>query len=225
MSAVGLAAGALPLVTPRWRIVVIDDHARSRDLVASAVAALGGAVVAEAETGAEGVALVERLQPDAVIAAVGLPDGDGVDAAAQIMRRAPCPIVLLTSRADGTVVQRARLAGAMAYLVKPLRPEELEPAIELAIARFGELSRASRENAALRRMLAERKLVEQARGLLMRRFGLSEADAYRLLQKTAMDRRLAMVALAEALIKGEATIEVRQPGGDGPIRGGQRRPS
>jgi AmiR/NasT family two-component response regulator len=187
----------------RWRIVVIDDHARSRALVAATIAAAGGAVVAEAETAAGSVDLVERLRPDAVVLAVGLPDRDGVEVAQQIMERAPCPVVLLTSRADRGVIERARGAGAMAYLVKPLRPEELAPAIELAIARFAELSQAARENEALRQALAERKLIERAKGLLMQRLGLGEAEAFRALQKTAMDRRVPMAALADALIKGE----------------------
>jgi len=138
-----------------------------------------------------------------VVLAVGLPDRDGVDAAAEIMRRLPCPIVLLTSRAGPTLVRRANAAGVMAYLLKPLRAEELEPAIELAIARFAELMAANRENAALRRTLADRKLIERAKGLLMQRLGLGEAEAFRALQKTAMDRRVPMAALADALIKGE----------------------
>jgi AmiR/NasT family two-component response regulator len=193
-----------PATGPRWRIVVIDDHAPSRTLIAATVTALGGVVVAEAETIAAGVETVARVQPDLAVLAVGLPDGDGVDAAAAIMQLAPCPIVVLTSRAEDPVVQRARLAGAMAYLVKPLRPEELGPAIELAIARFAELEAANREIALLRRTLDEGKTVERAKGLLMTRLGLTEAAAFRMLQKTAMDRRIAIVALADGLLKGEA---------------------
>jgi AmiR/NasT family two-component response regulator len=197
-----IPAGADP-ATPRWRIVLVDDHEKTRALVTSTVVALGGSVVAQGETAASGFELVERHRPDAVILAVGLPDQDGVELATDIMTATPCPIVLLTSRAQGPIVQRARLAGAMGYLLKPLRPEELEPAIELAIARFDDLHRASRENASLRRALAERKLVEQAKGLLMQRLGLSEPEAFRLLQRTAMDRRVAIVTLAEVVIKGE----------------------
>jgi two-component system, response regulator PdtaR len=193
----------------RWRIVVIDDHARSRALVAATIAAGGGAVVAEAETAAGSVELVERLRPDAVVLAVGLPDRDGVEVAQQIMEQAPCPVVLLTSRAERAVIERARGAGAMAYLVKPLRPEELAPAIELAIARFAELSQAARENEALRHALAERKLIERAKGLLMERLGLSEGEAFHALRKAAMDRRVTMTALADELIKGGGRIPRR----------------
>jgi response regulator NasT len=193
----------------RWRIVVIDDHARSRALVAATIAAGGGAVVAEAETAAGSVDLVERLRPDAVVLAVGLPDRDGVELTQQIMERVPCPVVLLTSRADRAVIERARGAGAMAYLVKPLRPEELAPAIELAIARFGELSQVARENEALRHALAERKLIERAKGLLMERLGLSEGEAFHALRKAAMDRRVTMTVLADELIKGGGRIPQR----------------
>jgi two-component system, response regulator PdtaR len=190
----------------RWRIAVIDDHVPSRTLVTSTLVAAGGAVVAEADTAAAGLAMVEGLRPDAVVLAVGLPDRDGVDVAALIMERAPCAIVLLTSRAHSPVVERARLAGAMAYLMKPVRPEEPAPAIELAIARFGEWHRASHEAAALRRALADRKLIERAKGLLMQRLGLAEQEAFRMLQKTAMDRRVSMADLATALVKGETII-------------------
>jgi response regulator NasT len=189
----------------RWRIAVIDDHVPSRTLVTSTLAA-AGAVVTEADTAAAGLEMVEGLRPDAVVLAIGLPDRDGVDVATQIMEQAPCAIVLLTSRADGAVVERARLAGAMAYLVKPVRPEELAPAIELAIARFGEWHRASHEAAALRRALADRKLIERAKGLLMRRLAVGEHEAFRMLQKTAMDRRVSMAALADALVKGETSF-------------------
>jgi response regulator NasT len=199
------------MMSPRWRIVVIDDHVPSRALVRAAVVAAGGAVVAEAETAGAGVALVGRERPDAAVIAIGLPGRDGLDAAAEIERRCPCPVVVLTSHADPGVIERARGAGAMAYLVKPLRPEELAPAVELAIARFRELARAGREAAALRRALESRKTIERAKGLLMDQLGLTEAVAFRLLQKTAMDRRLPIVALAERVIAGEdsATLHAR----------------
>jgi AmiR/NasT family two-component response regulator len=199
------AGGPAPIQSrpPRWRLVVIDDHVASRALVRAAVARAGGAVVAEAETAAAGIDLVAQERPDAAVIAVGLPDGDGIDAAAEIDRRSPCPVVVLTSHADQGVIERARRAGAMAYLVKPLRAEELAPAVELAIARFTELARAGREAAALRQALEDRKTIERAKGLLMDRLGLTEAVAFRLLQKSAMDRRTPIVALAERVLAGE----------------------
>lgn len=183
--------------------MVIDDHVPSRAVLRAAVAGAGGRVVAEADTAGAGVELVARERPDAAVIAVGLPDRDGIDAAAEIERRCPCPVVVLTSHADRDLIERARRAGAMAYLVKPLRSEELAPAVELAIARFAELERVGREAATLRRALEDRKTIERAKGLLMDRVGLTEAVAFRLLQKTAMDRRVPIVALAERLIAGE----------------------
>jgi response regulator NasT len=196
-----------PPGAPRWRVVVIDDHAPSRATVEAAVAAAGGIVIERATTGASGLALVERRRPDAVVLAVGLPDDDGVAVAAEIMRRAPCAIVLLTSHASTDLARRARAAGAMAYLPKPLRAAALEPAIELAIARFAELTDA-------RRALADRKLIERAKGLLMQRLGLAEPAAFRLLQKTAMDRRVSMASLADALVNGKEVIVGSRPSRD-----------
>src|SRR5262245_23426072 len=129
-----------------------------------------------------------RQHPDAAVVAVGLPDGDGIDDAAEIERRCPCPVVVLTSHAERAVIESARRTAPMEYLVKPLRPQELAPAVELAIARYAERERVGREAAALRRALEDRKTVERAKGLLMDRLGFTEAMAFRLLQKTAMDR-------------------------------------
>lgn len=183
--------------------MVIDDHVPSRELVRAAVAAAGGAVVAEADTASAGVDMVTRERPDATIIAIGLPGRDGIHAAAEIERHCPCAVVVLTSHAEPGAIERARGAGAMAYLVKPLRPAELAPAVELAIARFAELERAGREAAALRRALEDRKTIERAKGLIMDQLGLTEAVAFRLLQKTAMDRRVPIAALAERMIAGE----------------------
>ena len=185
---------------PRWRLVLVDDHAPTRAAVAEAVAAAGGALVGLGTSGGEAVTLVERHRPDVVILAVGLPDGDGVDAAREVMARAPCPIVLLTSRTEPAVIRRARAAGVMAFLVKPLRPAELGPAIELAVARFREFEAVARENEDLKKAIESRKLVERAKGVLMERHGLSEAEAFRRIQKTAMDSRRPMIEVARALL-------------------------
>jgi len=187
-------------VKPRWRVAVIDDHAPSMAGVAEAVASAGGAIVGAGASGEEAPALVERCQPDVVILAVGLPDGDGVDAAQKIMAWVPRPIVLLTSRTEATVIERARAAGVMAFLIKPLRPEELGPAIDLAVARFREFETIRNENADLRKAIESRKLVERAKGLLMEREGLSEREAFRRIQKASMDSRKPMAEVAEAIL-------------------------
>jgi len=187
-------------VNSRWRVVVIDDHAPSKAAVAEAVVAMGGVVAGEGSSAAETPALIERSRPDVVILAVGLPDGDGVATAQAIMARAPCPIVLLTSRTDPAVIERARAAGVMAFLLKPLRPAELGPAIDLAVARFREFEAIRKENADLKKAIESRKLVERAKGFLMEREGLTEADAFRRIQKASMDSRRSMAEVAEALL-------------------------
>jgi response regulator NasT len=181
-------------------VVVVDDHAPSKAAVAKAVESVGGAVAGAGASREEALALVERYRPDVVILAVGLPDGDGVDAAQEIMARAPCPIVLLTSRTDATVIERARAAGVMAFLLKPLRPEELGPAVDLAVARFREFEAIRKENADLKKALDSRKLIERAKGLLMEREALTESEAFRRIQRASMDTRRSMAEVAEAIL-------------------------
>jgi response regulator NasT len=187
-------------VKPRWRVVVVDDHAPSKAAVAEAVNAMGGVVVAEGSTAAEALSLIERTRPDVVILAVGLPGGDGIEAARAVMDRVPLPIVLLTSRTDPNVVEGASAAGVMAFLLKPLRPEELRPALDLAVARFREFETIRQENADLRKAVESRKLIERAKGVLMKRDGLSESEAFRRIQKASMDSRKSMAEVAEAIL-------------------------
>jgi response regulator NasT len=185
---------------PRWRVVVVDDHASSRLAVKEAVMVSGGEIVGEGTTAAEALRLVERCRPDVGIFAVGLPDGDGVGAARTVMERSPLPIVLLTSRTDPSVVEGARTAGIMAFLLKPLRREELGPALDLAVGRFREFEAIRRENEDLKKALESRKLVERAKGLLMEREGLTESEAFRRIQKASMDCRKSMAEVADAIL-------------------------
>ena len=153
--------------------------------------------------------LVDKHRPDAVIMAVGLPDGDGVEAARQVMASGACPGVLLTSHTDFAVSSRAIQAGVLGFLAKPLRPEELGPALDVAVSRFRELSAVRLENETLKRTLETRKLVERAKGILMKRLGLSEPDAFRRIQKTAMDTRKPMSEVAQALLLTEEMAQSR----------------
>ena len=181
---------------PRWRVAIVDDHERSRAALRAAIWAAGGEVAGEAMRRGDAKALVERTRADVAIFAVGLPDGDGIDAAADAAG-AGCPVVLFTSRTDDGLVERARAAGVMAYLLKPLRPAELAPALDLAVARFGEVK-------SLRARLDERKVIERAKGALMRRYGLSEEDAFQRLRRAAMDSRRSMAEIARALLVSES---------------------
>ena len=185
---------------PRWRVAILDDHERSRAALRAAIWAAGGEVVGEALRRADAVPLIKRTSPDVAIFAVGLPDGDGIETAAHVITTADCPVVLFTSHTDAELVQRAREAGVMAYLLKPLRAAELAPALDLAIARFG-------ENRQLRETLEGRKFIERAKGTLMARFGLSEEDAFRRLRSAAMDSRKPMVEIAKALLVSESLAQ------------------
>jgi len=168
--------------------------------VAEAVGLQGGTVVGNGSRAEDVVRLVDKHRPDVVLLAVGLPDGDGVDAARQVMTTMPCPIVLLTSHADAKVVSRGVDAGVLAVLVKPLRVEELGPALDVAVSRFRELEAVRKENVSLKQKLEARKLVDRAKGVLMTRLGLSEPEAFRRIQKTAMDTRKTMAEVARALL-------------------------
>jgi two-component system, response regulator PdtaR len=196
-------------VRVRWRVVIVDDHASSRAAVAETVAAQGGQVVGNGSRAEDAVAVVERFRPDVAIFAVGLPDGDGTEVAREVMGRGVCPVVLLTSHTDTAAIGRAVQAGVLAFLAKPLRPEELAPALDLAVSRFREISAVRQENETLKRTLETRKLVERAKGILMTRLGLSEPEAFRRIQKTAMDTRKPMAEVAQALLLTEELGHLR----------------
>jgi two-component system, response regulator PdtaR len=183
---------------PRWRVAIVDDHERSRAALRAAIWAAGGAVAGEAVRCADAMDLVRRTRVDVAVCAVGLPDGDGVDVARQLIDGG-CPVVLFTSHTRQDLVDRARSAGVMSYLLKPLRSAELAPVLDLAVARFN-------ETLALRRSLEERKTIERAKGRLMARYQLSEDEAFRRLRRAAMDSRRPMVEIARALLVSESVV-------------------
>lgn len=181
---------------PKWRVAIVDDHERSRVAVRAAVWSAGGEVVGEAMRRVDALPLVTETRPDVVVCAVGLPDGDGVEAAAEVVAGGT-PVVLVTSHTDPGLVERARAAGVMALLLKPLRPAELAPALDLAIARFADARQ-------LRQTLESRKIIERAKGALMARYNLTEDEAFRRLRRAAMDSRRPMVEIARALLVSES---------------------
>ena len=193
-------ANLAPKAHSRWRVAIVDDHERSRAAVRAAVWAASGEVAGEAARCADALPMVTRTHPDVVIVAVGLPDGDGVATAGEITQNAGCPVVLLTSHTRDDLVARVQAAGVMAYLLKPLRPAELAPTLDLAIARFHETRR-------LRRTLEERKVIERAKGRLMERLNLTEDEAFRRLRRAAMNSRRPMADLARALLVSESIAE------------------
>ncbi len=181
----------------RWRVLILDDHEPSRAALREAIVAADGEVVAEALRCADALPLVKESKPDVVIVAVGLPDGDGVETAAHMIATADCPVVLFTSHTGEDLLERAREAGVMAYLLKPLRAAELAPALDLAVARFAEARQ-------LRQTLEGRKVIERAKGTLMARYNLTEEEAFRRLRRAAMDSRRPMVDIARALLVSES---------------------
>ncbi|MBI3635469.1 MAG: ANTAR domain-containing protein [Candidatus Rokubacteria bacterium] len=183
--------------TPRWRVTILDDHERSRAALRAAIWAAGGELAGEATRCADALAVIRRSAPDVAIFAVGLADGDGIEMAEQVITTVGCPVVLFTSHTDDALVERARAAGVMAYLLKPLRPAELAPALDLAIARF-------QETRDLRQRLDDRKIIERAKGTLMARYGLPEDEAFRRLRRAAMDSRRPMAEIAKALLVSES---------------------
>lgn len=189
-----------PRRRPRWKVAVVDDHERSRALLRAAVCRAGGEVAGEAARAGDALSLIRRVVPDVAVFAAGLPDGDGVAAAGRAVAEAGCPVVLLTSHSRADVVERARAAGVMGFLLKPLRVPELAPTLDLAIARFGETRR-------LRQLLEDRKLIDRAKGRLMDRLGLTEDEAFRRLRRTAMDSRRPMAEIARALLLSESLAQ------------------
>jgi response regulator NasT len=182
------------------RVLVIDDHAPSRASLIKALNEKGFGIAGEGASGKGALRLAQSTAPDAVLMSVGLPDIDGISAAETIMEENPLPIVLLTSHYDAATIERAKEAGVMAYLLKPLREEELLPVTELAISRFEEFSSLRKENENLKKTLEARKAIERAKGVLMKQQGLSEPEAFSLIQKKSMDLRKPMAEIAQAII-------------------------
>ncbi|MDN5795672.1 MAG: response regulator [Intrasporangium sp.] len=187
------------------RIVVAEDETLIRLDLVEMLAELGYEVVGQASNGEQAVELARELTPDVVIMDVKMPVLDGLAAAEQIHAGDLCPVIMLTAFSQTELVERARDAGVMAYVVKPFSSDDLRPAIEIARSRWQEVKALEAEIADLGERLATRKLVDRAKGVLMSQLKLSEADAFRWIQKTAMDRRLGMREVAEAVIKGFPT--------------------
>lgn len=181
-------------------IAIVDDDASSRFVIKGFVEEAGLRVVAEGENGAEAVEICRTKKPDVVLMDINMPVKDGIEAAREIGRECPTPVILLTARDDEETVRRADMSGVMAYLVKPVRGEDLLPAIELAVSRFKEFRLLREENAELKGALAARKTIEKAKGLMMARDSLSEGEAFSRIRKIAMDKRKSMAEIAEVII-------------------------
>ena len=183
------------------RVVVAEDEALIRLDLVEMLGDEGYDVVGQAGDGEEAVRLAEELRPDLVMLDVKMPVLDGISAAERIATARIAPVVMLTAFSQRELVERARDAGAMAYLVKPFTQSDLVPAIELAVSRYAEITTLESEVADLAERFETRKRVERAKSLLQQKYGLSEPDAFRWLQKSAMDRRLSMREVADVVIR------------------------
>lgn len=183
------------------RVVIAEDETLIRLDLAEMLGEEGYEVVGEAGDGQQAVDLATELKPDLVIMDVKMPRRDGIDAAAEIASNRIAPVVILTAFSQRDLVERARDAGAMAYLVKPFSKSDLVPAIELAASRYSEIAALEKEISDLSDRMETRKLVERAKGVLMRTQGLSEPEAFKWIQRTAMDRRTTMKAVADVVLE------------------------
>jgi response regulator NasT len=186
------------------RVLVAEDEALIRLDLREMLEEEGYDVCGEAGDGASAVQLAKELRPELVILDVKMPVLDGISAAEQIVSERIAPVVILTAFSQRDLVERARQAGAMAYLVKPFQKKDLLPAIEMAVSRFAEIVALESEVADLTGRLEVRKLVDRAKGVLQGEHGMTEPDAFRWIQRTSMDSRQSMRAVAQAVIEGTA---------------------
>jgi response regulator NasT len=184
------------------RVLVAEDEAIIRLDLAEMLGEGGYDVVGQAGDGEQAVAMALDLKPDIVIMDVKMPVMDGITAAEQIGKERICPVVMLTAFSQTELVERARDAGVMAYVVKPFTASDVMPALDIALSRWSELKALEAEVADLGDRLETRKAVDRAKGVLMAKLKISEADAFRWIQKTAMDRRMGMREVADAVIAG-----------------------
>ncbi len=193
------------------RILIADDEAVIRLGLRAMLEEQGYTVVGEAADGTRALDLVRRLRPDLVFLDIKMAGVDGLEAAAKLMGERAVPVIILTAYADREFVDRAKTAGVLAYLVKPVRESDLRPAIEVALARFREIRALREEIGGLEDSLAARKLVERAKGILMRRQGLDEAAAFATIQRHARNSRRTMREIAEEILAAD-NAGSREPG-------------
>jgi len=188
------------------RILIADDEAIRLLTLRTQLRSLGFEVVAEAQDGEEAVRLAREREPDLAILDIKMPRLDGISAARQIVQERPIPIILLTAYSELELVERATEAGVFAYLIKPVTEEELLPAILLARKRFEEFRVLHSEVEDLRQALEARKLIERAKGILMKRLGISEQEAFRRMQVQSQKENRKLVEIARAIITAHGVM-------------------
>jgi response regulator NasT len=188
------------------RIAVADDEIEMRDFFEKVLPRFGHQVVAVAENGAQLVEHCRQLQPDLVITDIKMPELDGIEASSQICQERPVPVILVSAFHDPELIARAEADHVLGYLVKPIGIADLQPAIAIAIRRFDELRALRKECGDLRQALADRKVIEQAKGLLMKVAGIDEKEAFRRLQDLASERNFKLIEAAQSILAVEKAL-------------------
>lgn len=190
----------------RLKVLAVEDEGLVAAALTTQLEDLGHQVVGLAKDGQEAVEYASTLEPDIVITDIRIPVRDGIETARAILGRRPVPIVLLTAYADESLIHRAGEAGVMAYLLKPADKQQLRSTIEVALARFEELHALRGEVRDLKEALETRKVVEQAKGVLMKRLRLPEAEAFRRMQQTSRSRRSSLKDVAASILRAEELL-------------------
>ena len=190
----------------KLNFLIADDEALIRMDVKEMLTEAGHQVVGQAATGEEALDLARQLHPDFTIMDVKMPGKGGIAAAKIIIEEKISPVLLLTAYSQDDIVEKANEAGVMAYLVKPIREEQLFPAIKIAYERFHDMLSLEDELGKLKENLETRKLLDRAKGIIMDTYKLSEQDAYRKMQKYCMNKRMSMKELAEAIVSARAKV-------------------
>jgi AmiR/NasT family two-component response regulator len=194
-------------MTRALRIAVADDEPDMRDWFRTILPLLGHEVVAVAEDGRDLIEKCQATRPDMVITDIKMPDMDGIDAAARIYRNGAVPIILVSAYHDPELIHRAEGDHVMAFLVKPIKQADLEPALAIALRRFEQFQALRKEAADLRQALEDRKVIERAKGLLMKKASLDEQEAFRRLQRLASDRNRKLVEVAQMILTAEEAFQ------------------
>ena len=188
------------------RIVIADDEAEMVKYLRETLSRLGHQVVGDAGAGQQLVETCRQLTPDLVITDIKMADMDGIEAVRQLCQTNPVSVILVSAYHDPELIQRAMSGHVMAYLVKPIKQADLETTIAVAIRRFKEFTAMQRQATDLRQALEDRKLIERAKGVLMKRAGFDESDAFRRLQNFASDKNLKLVRVAEMIVTADEAM-------------------
>ncbi len=194
-------------MTRAIRIAVADDEPRMRDYYQNILPLLGHQVICAAQTGRELVQFCQKTRPDLVVTDIKMPDLDGIDAISEIGRSEPIPAILVSAYHDPELIERTRGEQVLAYLVKPIKQADLEVAIGLAMQRFEEFQTLRKEAGELRQALADRKIIERAKGVLMKRAGLDEEAAFRRLLKLARDHNQRIVDASHTILRADEAFQ------------------